>query len=259
MICFAAIVAHPVSSIPAINKGVDAQLTGTSAAFKQIKQELYASKPDTLLVVSPHVKGPAGTLTLNQNRILTVTFHDFGDLTPHGSFTSNIGLGYQLRQLVETSVPLITIESGELDHGSSVPLFHLLDTMSQIPIISVGTAHEVDLIQHFTCGQYWRKPLELTNERVAILISADLTHDLKDQSTADSQAFDSKIIHWIENQDIKALLALPNDNTLVQSVCGLRPIVLLLGILQGKAFSVQSLSYERALGIGYYSAFIRVR
>ena len=257
MICFAAIVAHPVLSIPAI--GADAKLSATVSSLKQIKQEFYAAKPDSLIIVSPHVPGPNGALTLNQNKSLTVTFRDFGDLTPYGTINNNIGLAYRLRQQVETKIPLVAIETTELDHGSSVPLFHLLDALKQVSIVSVGTANEIDLATHFSCGQEWRKPLELTNERLALLVSADLTHDSKDRPTADSQAFDRKLINWIEQRDTKALMALPQDNPLVQSVCGLRPIMLLFGLLQEKAFTVSSLSYERTLGIGYYNALMRVR
>lgn len=258
MICFAAIVAHPVVSIPAIGKGTDHQIAATMAGLKQIRQELYASKPETILVISPHVKAPAGTMSINQNTTLTVTFRDFGDLTPYGQMQNNIGLAYSLRQAIETAVPMVAIETGELDHATSVPLFHLLDILGNIPVISVGTAHELDLLTHYTCGERWRESLDLTNQRVAVLVSADLSHDTKNQSNAEAIALDRKIITWIERHDTKALLALPTDNPLVQSICGLRPITMTLGLLQTKNYSVRPLSFEHAVGIGYYNALIHL-
>lgn len=259
MICFAAIVAHPVLSVPAIGKGADTSLEQTIKAIGQIKHELHAAKPDTVVIISPHVKAPATTLTINQTKVLTITLRDFGDLTPYGTMINNVGMGYQLRQRVETSIPLVTIENSELDHGTSVPLFHLHESIAHVPIVSIGTAHELDLVTHYTCGQQWRQTLEVTNERIAVIVSADLTHDIKNQVSTDAAHFDSKIIHWVEKSDTKALLALPNDNTLVQNVCGLRPIALVFGLVQDKAISVESLSYERTHGIGYYNALIHVR
>lgn len=259
MICFAAIVAHPVVSIPAIGKGTDHQIAATMAGLKQIRQELYASKPETILVISPHVKAPSSVMSINQNTTLTVTFRDFGDLTPYGQMNNNLGLAYSLRQEIETAVPMVAIETSELDHATSVPLFHLLDILGNVPVISVGTALDLDLPTHYACGERWRETLDLTNQRVAILVSADLSHDAKNQFSADAIALDRKIITWIERHDTKALLALPIDNPLVQSICGLRPVVMALGLLQTKNYSVQPLSFEHAVGIGYYNALIRLR
>lgn len=259
MICFSAIVAHPAIAVPSIGKGAETAIPHTMAAFDRLKQELYARQVTTLIILSPHIPGPQGNLTINQSKQVALSLKDFGDLSPYGDIPNNIGLAYQLRQAVETSIPVKTGEQNTLDYASSITLLKLREPRQPLSIISVGTAADLDIPTHIECGRRWRKLLESTNERLAIVATADLTHDIKGQDSSDCLALDRKLITWIEKGDLKAMAALPDDNPLVHSVCGLRPIALLLGLLQDQNYSLRPLSFERSVGIGYYNAIIDLR
>ena len=53
-IVFAAITPHAPVLIPEIGKENLKKLTKTEAALKKLEQELYAAKPESLVVISPH-------------------------------------------------------------------------------------------------------------------------------------------------------------------------------------------------------------
>jgi aromatic ring-opening dioxygenase LigB subunit len=257
MLVYAAIVPHPAGSIPGIGgPAVQEQIQKTIKAFSEIQQEIYAAKPDTIVVISPHASSRPDNLSIQQNKECQITFKQFGDLANYFSLQTNIGLSYRLIERLETTAPVIAHEESLLDYGSAVPLFHLVHNLQALSVACIGTASDVSLAHHFSYGQQLRKPLDTTNERIAIIASADLSHDKKGQQSDAGVAFDRNIIRLLEKNSIKELLALPADECLAVNECGLRPITLLLGILAEKNYQIKTKSYERGLGIGYLTATI---
>ena len=54
MIVFAAIAPHSPLLLPTIGKEHQKKLEKTLAAYRALEEDLYAAKPDTLVVYSPH-------------------------------------------------------------------------------------------------------------------------------------------------------------------------------------------------------------
>ncbi len=259
MLVYSAIVPHPAASIPGIGDVSANQNIGqTVNAYRTIQQELYASKPDTVVIVSPHASSRPDTLSIHQNKECQLTFKQFGDLGNYFTLKTNIGLSYRLIERLETSAPVMAHEETLIDYGSAVPLFHLLSTMREVKVCIVGTAADQNLALHYSVGQQLRKPLDTTNERIAIIASADLSHDKRDESSVNGSTFDHQVIKLLEKNKIKELLALSDKQTQAVNECGLRPICLLLGIMAEKNYQLKTLSYDRGLNIGYLTAAIRL-
>lgn len=259
MLVYSAIVPHPAASIPGIGEVSAGDLIQqTLKAYTSVQQELYASKPDTVVIISPHASSRPDTLSVHQNKECQLTFKQFGDLGQYFTLKTNVGLSYRLIERLETSAPLMAHEEVLIDYGSAVPLYHLLGSLRETRVCIIGTASELNLAQHFSVGQQLRKPLDTTNERVAVIASADLSHDKKGEPSANGATFDHQVIKLLEKNKTKEFLALSTAECLAVNECGLRPISLLLGIMADKNYVFKTLSYDRGLNIGYLTATIHL-
>lgn len=259
MIVYAAVVPHPAVSIPEIGKANTLNLTQTLEAFQHIRQELYASKAETIVIISPHVTAPTNVFSFNQHKEVAINFKDFGDLTPRRKINNNIGLAYQVRQTLETSMPTISHEAEMLDYGSSIPLYHLLEGLPNCKVMVIGTAPEQTLAQHFEFGRLIKRTLENSLERLAVIASADLSHNVSPDQEQKNAEFDASVLKLLEKQLTKEILAFQPAHTERVAECGLRPISMLLGLLDERAYTVRLISYQRYLGIGYCLAAYDIR
>src|SRR4030043_1349524 len=101
MIVFSAITPHPPILIPNIGKDNLDKIKNTASAMKELEAELYASKPDVILIISPHGEIIPDAFCLNLNTKYTVNFEEFGDFTTKLEFKSSPMLALQLKERVE--------------------------------------------------------------------------------------------------------------------------------------------------------------
>src|SRR3989339_675883 len=93
----------------------------------------------------------------------------------------------------------------------------------------------LSLEQHFAFGQFLHRQLSSIDKRFAVIASADLSHRLtKDAPGGYSKRgseFDKKLVSLVKKNDVAAILKF--DRALAEEAgeCGLRPIAILLGIL----------------------------
>ena len=260
MLTFSAIVPHPVISIPEIGKENINRIPQTIRASKIIRQELYASKPDFLIIITPHAVHVDDAFSINQAKELSINLKEFGDLSKRPVITNNIGLGYKIRESVEDSMPLILSENENLDYGSAIPLINSLNGLKDIKVVIIGTAPKLSLGTHFELGVKIMKQLDNNPERIAVLASADLSHDQEREITTTKKPnieFDRSLISLIEKQKINEFLAISEADVLRAAACGVRPIAVLLGLLKNKKYSSKVLSYEHSIGIGYPTILIQ--
>jgi len=66
---FAAIVPHPPVAIPSVGKDQAKQIEKTVVALEKLEKDLYAAKPDIVIIISPHgeVNPEAFTVNISEN------------------------------------------------------------------------------------------------------------------------------------------------------------------------------------------------
>ena len=256
---FAAISPHPPVLIPQIGKDNLAKLEKTKAALEKLETELYARKPDSLVVISPHAKTAAKDFTINLAPDYTVHFQEFGDFGIELKFRSDYLAIQQIRAGDEgqRGLPFVLSSTVEIDHGFGVPLHYLTTHLKQLPIIPISSATS-DLAAHFAFGKFLHEQLSRIDKRFAIIASADLSHRLtKDAPGGLSKRgveFDKKVLTLVKKNDLAGLLKLDPKLAAEAGECGLRPIAILLGILEGMNVTAEALSYEGPFGVGYLVA-----
>ena len=256
-IVYSAIVPHPPLLIPAIGKENIKTIKNTVEAYKKLEENLYAHKVETIVIISPHGLIMPNSFTMNLSPEFSIAFEDFGDLVTKQKLGGDIGLAYKIRESLETKAPLQLISEPNLDHGSGVPLYLLTQNLKQAKIIPIYYSG-LDLDAHFKFGQLLKQELMKHRRRIAIIASGDLSHRLTKEAPAgysrQGAKFDKKLVEYLKTKKTPDILRLDEKMVNDAGECGLKSIVMLLGILDGIKCEPQILSYEGPFGVGYLVA-----
>ena len=237
MIVFAALVPHPPLSLPEVGKENLQRIRQTSTAFTHLAAELYAVRPDSLIIIGNHGRLLKESFTINQWPKLHASFAEFGDLTDEVNVKNDLGLGYRLREGLETKQPLMLTENQELPHALGVPLWQLLPKMPNLHVVPLGYC-QLTGEKHYAFGQDLRQVLEKYSERVAIVASGEL------KTTATIQ---NGIAEAIKKPRLADLLALTDDEKPLE----LNGLIMLLGLLDSLPYQVKLLGFESPFEVGY--------
>ncbi|MFA6254545.1 MAG: AmmeMemoRadiSam system protein B [Patescibacteria group bacterium] len=253
---FSAITPHPPVLIPEIGKDNLKKLVKTEEAMKKLEQEFYASKPESILIISPHGEIFDSSFNINLSADYSANFKEFGDFGLELKFKSDYMSIQEIRAADETqkAVAVALTSNQELDHGCSIPLYYLTQHLKNIPIIPV-TYSGLDLKQHFIFGQFLYQQLAKINKRFAVIASGDLSHRLTKDApggySAQGKEFDKKLVGLIKKKDVQGILNIDPKLGQEAGECGLRSIAILLGIIESLNTKTDVLSYEGPFGVGY--------
>ncbi|MCK5211943.1 AmmeMemoRadiSam system protein B [Candidatus Parcubacteria bacterium] len=253
-IVFAAITPHPPLLIPLIGKENLARLKDTQNAFNKLAEELKKNQVDTILIISPHGEALESTFVLNQNTEYVANFEEFGDCSSKKTWAGNLGLAQLIKATLKNKNSLHFFTDNKLDHGAAVPLFLLTEKLKDINIIPMNTSG-LDNKKHFEFGQKIQAALLDSRHRVGIIASGDLSHRLSPDApggfSARGAKFDNKLLLLLKKQKTQDILDLPDDLIEEAEQCGLKSILILLGLLDGLNHTPQVLAYESPFGVGY--------
>lgn len=251
---FSAIVPHSPFLIPAIGKENTERLKKTISSYKRLEEDLYSSKAESIVIISPHGIVQSNAFTMNLSPEFTGNLEEFGDFTTKLNFNGDIGLAYKIRERMETRAPLQLVSAPNLDYGSLIPLYLLTQHLPDIKIIPIYYSG-LDLEAHFQFGQLLKREFVYNKKRIAVIASGDLSHKLTKDAPAGyspkAKKFDKKIIEYITKQKINNILKIKKSALAEVSECGLKSIIVLLGILSDINHKPEILSYEAPFGVGY--------
>ncbi|NLT93928.1 MAG: AmmeMemoRadiSam system protein A [Clostridia bacterium] len=266
MLQMVAICPHPPIIIPEVGKGEEKKAESTVKAMKQIAQAIKNLDPDLLVFITPHGPVFKDAITISKPRTLKGSFHRFGtSVSLERSFAADFsaklinearGLKAMVAELTDADGYGYGI-SLELDHGILVPLYYLDKEGIDAPIIPInmGLLPYADLYEFGIC---LRKVIDNTEQKVVVVVSADLSHRLTKDAPAgfdpQGKVFDEIIVQAITDGDTKRVLTIDEKIVAKAGECGLRPIIMGLGVLDGNEISSQVYSYEGPFGVGYMVA-----
>jgi len=255
---FAALTPHPPLLIPTIGKDALIKAEKTKQAFEKLEEDLYLSKPDTILIISPHSNLLSDAFTFNISKEFETDLTEFGDLTTHLKYKADLDLAFLIREEAKKENFSIILESNSsLDHSAAVPLFYLAQHLSKTSILPMGFC-ELDYKTHIEFGYFLKEQIMKSTKRVAIIASGDLSHTLTPDSPGgfnpEGKIFDEKIQEFLSARNTTGLLQLDKDIIEKAASCGFRSILLLMGMLRGINFDYKSYCYEAPFGVGYLTA-----
>lgn len=255
MLIFAAITPHPPILIPSVGKENLKKITKTKEAMEHLSEELYALQPDTIIIISPHGLVQSESFTVQISDKYYGDFQNFGDIESKFEFFPDINFINEIQSRAESkNLPIKLIDEPFIDYGTLVPLFYLTKNLPKVKIVPIAYSL-LSYQDHYEFGDYLKKAIGRSNDRIAIISSGDLSHCLSEDAPAKycpaGEQFDKKIIKILESKKYGKLLTLDKDLIKDAKECGLRSIVLMSGILGDINHESELLSYESTFGVGY--------
>lgn len=259
MICFSAIIPHPPLSIPNIStKDNLKKLDHTILSLQEIEEEMYVTRPDVVVVISPHnqIQKKQKDFLINLSKQFNSDFKKFGDFSTELSWKNDIKLASKIKhQSKSNDLDIDFFVDETLDHGAYIPLFHLTKHSPNINVINISPPSENETKDYLEFGKNLNEIVHSSNKRVAIIASADLSHSIQTDSPAgfhpDGAKFDKKIIEMLENKNIAGIANFEKEFIKNSQTCGWSSILILLGAIQNFNYTFKNYSYEHPFGVGY--------
>jgi len=255
---FAAITPHPPLLIPAIGQEAIKKVEKTKQALEKLEEDLYSTKPDVILLISPHGSYFDDAFTLNVHPEYETDLRQFGDLTTKLKFKGELHLSAILRESgKEKGVPIAMVSEEKLDHGAAVPLFYLTRHLPNVRLLPIGFS-QLSWKTHFDFGYLLKEFITNTTKRIAVIASGDLSHALTTDAPAGfnpaGAEFDQKIQELLATNNIAGMLKLDPKFVENAAECGFRSFLILMGILSNMKYTYKIYNYEGPFGVGYLTA-----
>lgn len=270
---FASICPHPPIIIPTIGSSSDLRLVSkTIQAMKELADIFAKSKPETIIIISPHGPVSYDEMTITISPTLLGNFQDFGDYKTKLNFENDLEIVDALqKRCKKEKIPVRIMNSPQLDHGSLIPLYYLTKNYTPpegriLKVVPIAYSY----LSPKTHLEFGKKIFEICNiegktksKRIAVIASGDLSHRLSLTSPAgfsmDGVRFDKKISSLLRREDIKGILNIDSDLIKDAGECGYLSITTLLGVLSKiKGFKIKLLSYQKPFGVGYLVANVKL-
>lgn len=252
---------HPPIIVPDIGGSNLDQVQKTVDGLRELCRRIKAAGPKRLIMITPHGPMLRDGIAVPAVSHLTGDFGDFGASQIALSFKQDLALLERLQHETEGEqarpVPVHSFRT--LDHGAAVPLYYLFQEGLELPglLMTFGLLPNRDL---YNFGKALRRAVESHGLPVAVVASGDLSHRLTPGAPAGynprGAEFDNLLVELLREARTAELLSM--DPHLVEEAgqCGLRSLIIALGMLDGLRFEPEIISYEGPFGVGYLVASI---
>jgi len=255
---FAAITPHPPILIPTIGKNAIKKIDKTKKSMERLEEDLYLSKPDILIIISPHGSYFKTSFTLNVCPEYETDLKEFGDLATRIKFKGELHISSKIIEATKTKgIPAVMISEPKLDHGSSIPLYYLANHLKNLRLTQIGFC-DLSWKSHIDFGYLLKDIIMHTNKRVAVIASGDLSHALTSDAPAGFNSagakFDEKIQELLSHNNVAGMLQTDPELITNASECGFRSFLILMGMMKNVQYDYKFYSYECPFGVGYLTA-----
>ncbi len=266
---WAALMPHPPILVPRVGGGREREAAATTEGVTALVHAIRALGPtDAILLLSPHQLYVNGALAINRARILRGSFAPFGAPQVSFEFVSDEGeIDALSSYLMWQPFPFRLCDSDDLTHdqGSTVPLYFLRRALGVLPPILFTNPVGLEPVFAFDLGKKLASWGDADKERSwGLLASGDLSHCLKPGAPAGynpaGRVFDDTVVAALRANDASALLDMPALTRKEAGECGLRSVLVMLGLVSaadGRKDAIDVLSYEGPFGVGYCNALWR--
>jgi AmmeMemoRadiSam system protein A len=260
-ICLGCLSPHAPLLIPEVGQEDLEKVRATREAMEEMGRWLWEAAPETVVVISPHGTVFYDAVGIMTEKRLEGDFGSFGyrgiklaydnDLELMEAIVRNMAAdGLKTQQIDKERARRLGVP-GVLDYGTLVPLYYLegdfrLVSMS-MALLSYG--------ELYRCGKAIRAAAREVGRRVAVIASGDLSHRLIEGAPAGydpmGAKFDQLLLERIADWDVEGILAMDRELVERAGECGLRPVTMLLGAMDGLDVIPKVISYEGPFGVGY--------
>lgn len=256
MLVFAAHVPHTPLLLPTVGRENTEALKKTRAALKIIAEELYAARPEVVLILAEHGNPSPEAFAINLNDVYQTNLSEFGDLATKIEYGPGLCCVDRLQRLSRCSeIPFTMFSDPSLGHAVAVPLIMLTEKLKNFTILPLFAAAQLSAKEHFDFGRLLQEAVVSSDKRVAVVSAGDLSHALSSNAPAglhsEGAEFDEMLRQAVKNIAASGLLQLDAKFLTKAAECAYRPVLIMLGLLEGTAVRPEELCYEAPFGVGY--------
>jgi len=258
---------HPPIIIPEVGGDEVYKAKKTFKGMQAAAESIARRKPEVLVIISPHAPAFHDKIAVNQVPILRGSMGQFGAYQVEFREENDLELGRSIIQKAqEKDIPVKELGPGYLrdsfsteilDHGIMVPLYFIRKAGLNCPIVPISISF-LPLEKMYLFGIAVREAIGESGKNAVVVASGDMSHRLSSSGPygydSAGKVFDEKIVQSVSKADPLILFEMSEDFVERAGQCGLRPLVMLFGSLDG--FNVESTvhSYEGPFGVGYVVA-----
>ncbi|MHB8156077.1 MAG: AmmeMemoRadiSam system protein A, partial [Desulfocucumaceae bacterium] len=233
----------------------------------ELGRRLKKSGAGSLVMISPHGPVFMDGIAVNGCRVLRGNLKRFGAPGVQFELENDLDLAREISERAnKAGIATVLLDeksardynvSVELDHGLLVPLYFLARAGVKLPVVVVymGLLPPTAL---YSFGVAIRQALEGSGKEGAVIASGDLSHRLTRDAPAGYNPrgleFDREIVRLTGDSDFLGIINMDSELAEEAGECGLRPVTIMAGTLDGQAVDSEVLSYEGPFGVGYMVA-----
>ncbi len=252
---WSALMPHPPVLIPEVGRGRENEAIKTLNGLAELTRNL--SKPDLILLLSPHQAYFPGALCVNTGEFYHGSFAMFGADVSINANSSSENAKILCDYLGNSGVKIFAASSSDItrDQGSMVPLYFLRQAWGDLPEIIIASPIGLTPEKAFAMGQALAN---FQSEKTwALLASGDLSHRLTPDAPAGYEPeyaakFESAVEEALRNNSPECIYALDAKTLDRAGECGLRSVMTMLGLSAGN--EIRIFSHEFPFGVGYCTA-----
>ncbi len=234
---------------PAIIPGVGCGAPEVVSACRAAAQLVRRWSPDVLIVASPHAAANSDYFHIASGARAS------GDLSAFGAPQIALETEYdhRLGDAISRWARADNLMAGSLggngralDYGTLVPLYFLREAGVSCPILRIGLC-DLAPLDHYRFGMSIAKAVSKLDRRAVFVASANLAH----RRDAVGQEFDRMVTGALSSGDFLQLLTVEHDVQVRAKECGLRPLWVMSGALDGLAVQPELLCCDSSAGVGH--------
>ena len=255
---------HPPIIIPEVGHGEEKKIKNTYDACESVGREIAELKPEVIIVVTPHGTMFSDAIALSFESSISGSLKQFSAPKVSMKFEIDMDLtGKIMNKARINNIPTVEVSTRflkkygreyELDHGTIVPLYFVLDKYNSFKLVHI-TYGGLSPIQLYKFGKLIKEAVEESNENAVFIGSGDLSHHLKDEGPYEynpyGERFDHEIINLLTKGDVAGVFNINPEMVENAGECGLRSYYIMLGAMEGNEIKGELLSYEGTFGVGY--------
>ena len=255
---FSAIAPHPPIMVPEVGRESIAGVTDSIDAMGELTRRLIDSGAETVIVISPHAPLEVESFVAYDGPEVYGDFSRFN--APETGFTLPVDeelLTAIKRAASSKNYDVSTLPVQDLDHGTSVPLYFLLQNGWHGKVVTLGYSF-LSNEDHLRFGSCIKSAVDQVGRRVAFIASGDLSHRLKPQAPAgfnpDAHIFDQQVVDALQSNTPQRIVNIDFNLRKLAGECGYRSMLVAIGASADLPLSCEVLNYEAPFGVGYLVA-----
>jgi len=257
MIVFSALVPYPPVFTAASDNAHKSKLKKTLLAYNKLAEELYASKPDVVVLITRHHDriGPVFSASLSEEYLTSMK--ELGDFETSSTFNSDLALLQEIKERCMEETPVTLVSESTLEYPAAIPLHLLTQEIPDINIVPLYYSLQSSA-DHVRFGEHLREVFEGTTKRIAVIACGNLSHCVTEAGPGtfrpEGQQFDQLILKALKSGKSERLLEIDDQFIKSAQECGFKPILVLHGLLKDQHYTSDVLAYEHPFGVGYLTA-----